>query len=483
MPAWQPGAGWPSTGLPSSGSGVTTVSDLPFGFQPPGDNERRTRRRRPGRPVRHVRRRGRQDMSAAFHRFADLMSWSGGPVNWDLARDVAAGVGRRVRSHRRPGPDPGRRRGPAARRPVAGRRRPRCPTGIRTTRGLEPRRLGPGDAARVVRAGGPGGRESRRRALGLVRARRRAGSAAAGDAGDGGRARGCSARSAARCSAARSARPWACSPARCRLDRDRAAARARRRRRAAPDQRRRVRRGHRRARGRGAALPRPARGRPPAPVRATCRGCARTCSALVEEYARGISVDMSASSRRSRARPGQPAGHPGSPAGGLFEPQATPAQQAALERLETALALVEGWVDAVVDAAASARLPGAGGPSRDCAGAGPPAARPSRRSRPWSGSSCGPAGCARPPRCGRAEGARGIDGRDAVWAHPELHAGHRRPRRPGGLRVARQRPARPVLARRPRRLRRPHRAVGRRAVRAARRRRLRDRTRSLGPTL
>jgi len=41
---------------------------------------------------------------------------------------------------------------------------------------------------------------------------------------------------------------------------------------------------------------------------------------------------------------------------GVFELQPTPAQQAALGRLETALALVEGWVDSVVDAAARGPL-------------------------------------------------------------------------------------------------------------------------------
>ncbi|MCU1688274.1 MAG: hypothetical protein JWN20_202, partial [Jatrophihabitantaceae bacterium] len=45
--------------------------------------------------------------------------------------------------------------------------------------------------------------------------------------------------------------------------------------------------------------------------------------------------------------------------GGLFEPQTTPEQQAVLGRLETLLALVEGWVDAVVSSAAGPRLPGA----------------------------------------------------------------------------------------------------------------------------
>ncbi len=41
----------------------------------------------------------------------------------------------------------------------------------------------------------------------------------------------------------------------------------------------------------------------------------------------------------------------------MLEPEKTPAQQAALERLETALALVEGWVDHVVDRATRSTLP------------------------------------------------------------------------------------------------------------------------------
>ena len=43
--------------------------------------------------------------------------------------------------------------------------------------------------------------------------------------------------------------------------------------------------------------------------------------------------------------------------GGVFAPHTTPAQKAALERLETALALVEGWVDEVTATAALPHLP------------------------------------------------------------------------------------------------------------------------------
>src|SRR3954452_12597084 len=42
---------------------------------------------------------------------------------------------------------------------------------------------------------------------------------------------------------------------------------------------------------------------------------------------------------------------------GMFAPEPTPEQQAALARLETLLALVEGWVDTVTLAAATPTLP------------------------------------------------------------------------------------------------------------------------------
>jgi putative hydrolase len=105
----------------------------------------------------------------------------------------------------------------------------------------------------------------------------------------------------------------------------------------------------------------------------------------------------------------------------VFEPERTPAQQAALERLETALALVEGWVDHVVDAATSRTLPSSaalreavrrrratGGPAEHVmAGLVGLELRPRRlreASRLWSVT----------------EDARGTAGRDAVWAHPDL---------------------------------------------------------------
>ena len=106
---------------------------------------------------------------------------------------------------------------------------------------------------------------------------------------------------------------------------------------------------------------------------------------------------------------------------GLFRPEDTPAQKAALVRLETALALVEGWVATVVSAAAGARLTHAEA-----------LAEAIRRRR----ATGGPAERTfatlvglelRPRRLREATAiwqgltdARGIDGRDALWSHPDL---------------------------------------------------------------
>ena len=122
-------------------------------------------------------------------------------------------------------------------------------------------------------------------------------------------------------------------------------------------------------------------------------------------------------------------------AGGLFEPQQTPEQQVALRRLETLLALVEGWVDTVVAAAAGDRMPGA------------EALREASRRRRATG---GPAeqtfatlvGLELRPRRLREAAAlwwgvtekRGISGRDAIWVAPGPAADRRRPRRPARLR-------------------------------------------------
>ncbi|NMH97113.1 zinc-dependent metalloprotease [Pseudonocardia acidicola] len=142
----------------------------------------------------------------------------------------------------------------------------------------------------------------------------------------------------------------------------------------------------------------------------------------VEEYARGIRVDTSRIEELARQiDPSNPASIEEAMQSGMFEPQTTPEQKAALARLETLLALIEGWVDAVVADAIGDRLPGAD------------ALRETLRRRRASG---GPAeqtfativGLELRPRKLRAAAElwrllgeeRGIPGRDAIWAHPDL---------------------------------------------------------------
>jgi len=105
----------------------------------------------------------------------------------------------------------------------------------------------------------------------------------------------------------------------------------------------------------------------------------------VDAYARGITVDREAIERAmSEVNPEDPESMQRALQGGMFEPSVTPDQQAALARLETLLALVEGWVDDVVATAAVDRLPGA------------EALRETLRER------------------------RGAEGRDELWRHPDL---------------------------------------------------------------
>jgi len=146
----------------------------------------------------------------------------------------------------------------------------------------------------------------------------------------------------------------------------------------------------------------------------------------VEDYARGITVDASA------LRDAMPQIDPSNPeslsealsGAALFQPEDTEQQKAALARLETVLALVEGWVSTVVDEVAATRLPQASA-----------LAEAIRRRR----ATGGPAertfatlvGLELRPRRLREAAAiwrgltdeRGVSGRDAVWAHPDLLPG------------------------------------------------------------
>ncbi len=83
----------------------------------------------------------------------------------------------------------------------------------------------------------------------------------------------------------------------------------------------------------------------------------------VEAYAMGMQIDMTGIEELARdfnpASLSDPAAIENLLGQGVFEPKATPAQKQALERLETLLALIEGWVQVVVTAALGERIPGA----------------------------------------------------------------------------------------------------------------------------
>ncbi len=78
----------------------------------------------------------------------------------------------------------------------------------------------------------------------------------------------------------------------------------------------------------------------------------------VEDYARDIKINTEGIEEAVRqVDPQDPEALQGALGDSLFSPEPSPAQQAALTRLETLLALVEGWVDVVADQAAEGHLP------------------------------------------------------------------------------------------------------------------------------
>jgi putative hydrolase len=147
--------------------------------------------------------------------------------------------------------------------------------------------------------------------------------------------------------------------------------------------------------------------------------------AAVETYSAGISVDRAAVEQAvGRIDPADPESLRDLTIEGVFTSEDTPQQRSALTRLETALALVEGWVCHLVDLACADRLPDAA-----------KLAETFRRRR----AAGGPAEQTfaalvglelRPRRLREATTLwaaltehRGIDGRDAVWGHPDLLPG------------------------------------------------------------
>lgn len=142
----------------------------------------------------------------------------------------------------------------------------------------------------------------------------------------------------------------------------------------------------------------------------------------VDAYARGISIDLESLEESVRSiDPTDPQALQGALSSGVFAPQNTPEQLAVLERLETALALVEGWVDEVTAIATLPHLPhtmqlremirrrrAAGGPAEQTFATLVGLELRPRRSRDaaalWA-------------LIARESGPQG---RDAVWDHPDL---------------------------------------------------------------
>jgi putative hydrolase len=88
----------------------------------------------------------------------------------------------------------------------------------------------------------------------------------------------------------------------------------------------------------------------------------------ITDYGKGINIDMEAIQEQAQQAlesgngfdPSNPESFTIALNEGIFTPQETPAQRAALTKLETALALIDGWSEEVVTLAAGDRLPNIG---------------------------------------------------------------------------------------------------------------------------
>src|SRR4051794_38531230 len=142
----------------------------------------------------------------------------------------------------------------------------------------------------------------------------------------------------------------------------------------------------------------------------------------VEDFGRGVTIDISGIEQAmGQLDPTNMEAMQEALQGGLFEPQQTPEQKAALVRIETTLALVEGWVDEVVGQATAERMPAAtkmqeairrrraaGGPAEETFAALVGLELRPRRLRDAS------------TLWGSLRSRQGQEARDAVWAHPDL---------------------------------------------------------------
>jgi len=145
----------------------------------------------------------------------------------------------------------------------------------------------------------------------------------------------------------------------------------------------------------------------------------------VEAYAKGMKIDMHGIEELARdfnpTSLNDPAAVEQLLTQGVFEPKATPEQTHALERLETLLALIEGWVQTVVNAALGDRIPGA-------AALGETLRRRRATGGPAEQTFATLVGLELRPRklreaaalWERLTQAAGADARDAVWQHPDL---------------------------------------------------------------
>ncbi len=146
---------------------------------------------------------------------------------------------------------------------------------------------------------------------------------------------------------------------------------------------------------------------------------------LVERYARGITIDLDVLEQQVRdIDMSDPEALRGALTGGVFGLQHTEEQRATLLRLETALALVEGWVSEVAATAALPHLPhavplremlrrrrAAGGPAEHTFATLVGLELRPRRSRDAAAL------------FGHVLEASGPQARDAVWEHPDLLPG------------------------------------------------------------
>ena len=142
----------------------------------------------------------------------------------------------------------------------------------------------------------------------------------------------------------------------------------------------------------------------------------------VAAYGAGIEFDTSGlEAKLGNIDPMNPEAMQEAVEGGLFDMERSPAQQAALERIEVTLALVEGWVDEVVQQATETRMPAAtklheitrrrraaGGPAEQTFASLVGLELRPRRLRDaatlWAS----------------LRTRQGSEGRDGVWMHPDL---------------------------------------------------------------